>query len=116
MTLRKLLQEYNSNWVRSGTVKIGNFYIVHIGDGILYCGTKKHMKQVHENNTFIYKLYEISGNKERFVCKLFNKCGYVGVGMFLAAMLEYGITTYTVLGLILGIVLVILAHLSLSNY
>ena len=57
MTLQQVLNTYTQNWIKNSIVKIFNFYIVHIGDGILYCGTKKHLKQVQENNTLVYKLY-----------------------------------------------------------
>lgn len=45
------------------------------------------------------------------IAKLINKIGYIGIGMFLAAILEYGKNVYTVLGLMFAVCIVITTHI-----
>ena len=67
-TLEELYTE-TLEWVKQDTVKLFNLYIVNIGDGILFFGTKNKMRHVDENNTFMYTIYTILLNIKHTVSK-----------------------------------------------
>lgn len=50
------------------------------------------------------------------IMKLGNKFGYIGIGMFFAAMMAYGINTTTVFGMVLSILLVIGTYLEAKHF
>ena len=111
MKLQEILMGHDETWVENNVVKMYGFYIVHIGDGILYCGTKKHLKRVDEDNDYVYKLYEyLYDNKGKLFIRFLNNLAYLFLGMFLAATLTYGVCEITIIGLILGIVNVVATH------
>ena len=60
MTLQEILKDYKAEWVKKDIVKVLKFYFVHVGDGILYFGTKHNLKIVNKcgEYTFMYKIYD----------------------------------------------------------
>ena len=48
---------------------------------------------------------------EKLIVSIFGKFGYIGFGMFLAALFEYGANKWTVLGLILASLIIAITEL-----
>ena len=52
---------------------------------------------------------------EKLIIAIVGKFGYIGIGMFLAALFEYGVNRWIVAGLIVAISTVIVSYLGMDE-